>query len=261
MQLLESEWMFIDDIIYKFNSRKDFDEARLQFLESIRILIPCDSATFFLADKEKKGALCDPVLSDFPEEMSQEYIEIYMDVDYAKWLFSTSQGRSYKTSEWFPPGKREQEPYYKGYYEQCNIHYAALLTLSYNDEFIGIVCLYRNKSWDDFTEKDLFVLDIFKKHLALRTHAQKFSDPAAGEQYTHDMAVELDLIAGNFNLTPREKEITELLLHGMSNIEISGKLSISESTLRTHSANIYKKLHINRRAELLKVFGELYKSL
>lgn len=254
MQLLESEWMFIDDIIYKFNSQRNFDESRLQFLEDIRILIPCDSATFFLADKEKRNALCNPVLSDFSEDLAQEYIDLYMDIDYAKWLFSTSQGRAYKSSEWFPPGKREQEAYYKGYYEKCNIHYAAFLTLSYNDEFIGIICLYRDKNWDDFTERDLFILDIFKKHLALKTYFQKFSTPFTIGINDHNLtAVTIDSIMDKHHLTPREKEITKLLLSGIPNNEISDALSISESTLRTHSANIYRKLKINRRSELSRV--------
>ncbi|MCM2322125.1 MAG: LuxR C-terminal-related transcriptional regulator [Oligoflexia bacterium] len=45
-----------------------------------------------------------------------------------------------------------------------------------------------------------------------------------------------------FDLTPREKEIAELLVRGLSNREIMAQLFISKPTLKTHVNRIYKKL-------------------
>ncbi|MCM2279549.1 MAG: LuxR C-terminal-related transcriptional regulator [Oligoflexia bacterium] len=45
-----------------------------------------------------------------------------------------------------------------------------------------------------------------------------------------------------FELTPREKEIAELLVRGLSNREIMAQLFISKPTLKTHVNRIYKKL-------------------
>lgn len=54
-------------------------------------------------------------------------------------------------------------------------------------------------------------------------------------------------------LTPREGEVGELLIQGYSNKEIAKKLSISENTLKTHTRNIYSKLNVSNKRELLQI--------
>ncbi|MCX7820476.1 MAG: LuxR C-terminal-related transcriptional regulator [Brevinematales bacterium] len=56
-----------------------------------------------------------------------------------------------------------------------------------------------------------------------------------------------------YKITKREFEIIELTISGFSNIEISKKLSISERTVETHLNNIYNKLAISNRMELINV--------
>ena len=53
------------------------------------------------------------------------------------------------------------------------------------------------------------------------------------------------------NLTHREKEILELLTEGMTMDMISGKLEISSGTVDSHIKNIYKKLEVHNRAEVV----------
>ncbi|HWQ72029.1 MAG TPA: helix-turn-helix transcriptional regulator [Desulfitobacteriaceae bacterium] len=59
----------------------------------------------------------------------------------------------------------------------------------------------------------------------------------------------------NLNLTPREKEVTALLLHGFSAKQIAGELGISLNTANFHIKNLYKKLGIGGRLELFSRFG------
>lgn len=51
-------------------------------------------------------------------------------------------------------------------------------------------------------------------------------------------------------LTTREKEIAGLICAGLTSRAISGKLFISEATVKTHTSNIYKKLGIVNKMEL-----------
>jgi two-component system response regulator NreC len=53
-------------------------------------------------------------------------------------------------------------------------------------------------------------------------------------------------------LSPREKEILNLLAEGYSNKEIAEKLVISPSTVHTHTNNIMGKLELNSRHELIQ---------
>ncbi len=51
------------------------------------------------------------------------------------------------------------------------------------------------------------------------------------------------------NLTAREREILDLLAHGLKNAEIAGELHISEHTVKFHISSLYAKLGVNNRAE------------
>lgn len=55
--------------------------------------------------------------------------------------------------------------------------------------------------------------------------------------------VELD------ELTSREREVLELVVHGLSNKEISDRLSLSVESVRWHLKHIYQKLHVHSRTE------------
>jgi len=50
-------------------------------------------------------------------------------------------------------------------------------------------------------------------------------------------------------LTPREREILELVAKGYKNKRLADALAISESTVKAHLRSIYRKLHINSRLE------------
>lgn len=58
-----------------------------------------------------------------------------------------------------------------------------------------------------------------------------------------------------YGLTPREREVASLLLAARTRRQIAGELGLTESTVKTHTSNLYKKLGINSRVELFRLFG------
>lgn len=60
--------------------------------------------------------------------------------------------------------------------------------------------------------------------------------------------------AAKFALSPRERDVLELLVRGRNGPYIREALNISENTVKTHIRNIYGKLGINSRQELLSLF-------
>lgn len=56
-----------------------------------------------------------------------------------------------------------------------------------------------------------------------------------------------------FNLTQREQEILHLLVQGLSYKEIGDRLDISPNTAKKHVINIYEKLHVNSRAQVINI--------
>jgi len=68
-------------------------------------------------------------------------------------------------------------------------------------------------------------------------------------------------ISRNYDLSKREIQIIELILQGKSNKEISETLFISLNTVKNHIYNLYKKLRIKNRGQLMiLLFNEASKS-
>ena len=60
--------------------------------------------------------------------------------------------------------------------------------------------------------------------------------------------------ASRFKLSPREQEIFNLIVQGMSNTEIATVLYITESTVKFHAGNIFKKTSCTSRSTLIADF-------
>ena len=58
------------------------------------------------------------------------------------------------------------------------------------------------------------------------------------------------------NLTERESEIATLLMQGRTYRMISAELFLSENTVKTHIRNIYSKLHLRNKTELINMLME-----
>lgn len=57
----------------------------------------------------------------------------------------------------------------------------------------------------------------------------------------------------NFNLTDREIEIIKLIAEGQTYKSVAEKLFISDRTVNKHMENIYKKLNINSKIDIIKI--------
>ena len=93
---------------------------------------------------------------------------------------------------------------------------------------LGIITFFRSEEWGNFTEREIFILDIMKDHLSNMAEACMLKKAD-------------QMISENQNITPREKEIIDLIIKGYTNEEIAKELYISVSTTKKHVYNIFKK--------------------
>ena len=77
------------------------------------------------------------------------------------------------------------------------------------------------------------------------------SNSAGDDGETGALQKRLDYIAETHFLTEREREVMELAYHRMTNPEIAEKLCISKYTVKNHMHNIFEKLDISARADLI----------
>lgn len=70
-------------------------------------------------------------------------------------------------------------------------------------------------------------------------------------QQNDEVAQACDLLAVEYFLTAREKDVFLLLAQGRNRKAISEKLVLSENTIKTHASNIYSKLGVHNQQELI----------
>ena len=69
--------------------------------------------------------------------------------------------------------------------------------------------------------------------------------------------IEIDELCKQHQITPRERQVIELLIHGKSQKEISSLLHISRYTAKRHIENIYNKMHVHDRFELFSLIRKV----
>ena len=57
-------------------------------------------------------------------------------------------------------------------------------------------------------------------------------------------------------LTPREREILDLVAEGRTNMEIAERLCVSPGTVRRHLENVFRKLGVHTRTAAAAFVGE-----
>jgi len=61
----------------------------------------------------------------------------------------------------------------------------------------------------------------------------------------------------NLPISDREKELLTLLSKGLLYKEIASKLDITIGTVKQHIHNIYHKLHVSNKTEVLNLFNKI----
>lgn len=245
------EVMIINDIISKIYTIEPFDEMRIHILKELNDVIPYDSSSFYMASKTADHILTKPVGVGISMSELERYITEFEHKDYTKWIFLSAKNMVYRESDIFPDSVREKQDYYKNIYIQGHIYYSAQASISSNGMFQGVISIYRDRDKADFSDKELFMLEILLVHLENRINMElEKKNEGAIKSRAYVATYEY---MEKYGLTKREVEILGLLMAGLDNHVITDKLQISLNTLKKHSASIYKKLGISSRWELIKL--------
>ncbi len=90
------------------------------------------------------------------------------------------------------------------------------------------------------TELDVFIVTA-AEWAAQHDHPAAYADPA--------VRIEDDPP----RLTPREQDIVRLLMQGLSNRAIADRLVVAESTVKSYTRDIFRKLQVSSRHDVAKV--------
>ncbi len=244
--LTKNQLTLFNNLIYKIHTIKDLTEMRQVCLETLSLLINSDMSTFELAASDSYH-VADPVGLGTNEEEMQFYLDNVQDYDYGRWTYSASSGGVYRETDFMADSERVKTPYYKNFFKPSGVHYSMMLTIIRNQVFYGVLALFRSEDKSDFSDRDLFILSLLQDHLGYRLELEK---TGGNDSHLHQS---VESISVRYNLTKREKEITELLLQGSDQHDISDQLSITSNTLKKHISNIYKKTGVGSWRELFSL--------
>lgn len=114
---------------------------------------------------------------------------------------------------------------------------------------IGDLRIWRGADREDFTQRDAQIVDAIGPSLVnALIRARSIPDRIPSLRFAQ--------VALDIGFTAREAEVADLLVTGLTDDEICGKLGFSKPTLRSHIAAIFRKSGLNRRTQLAQFLAE-----
>ena len=242
------KFYILNHIIYNLYNFDNFEETKLQMLEDLAFVVPNCCASLFMTNPEDDSLLCDPLCHP-PNyvQMEKEYLK-ENERSFCRWITRRRYPFVVRASDLMDEEEYEAMAYYKHYFEPYGVYHMVYVTIAWENQTLGVLVLYRKKEEDDFDETDIFWLQILSEHLNLR-----FSKEARAKEKSGDNAPDEFQWIQSYNLTLRESEIVGQILRMKPNMIICEEMGISSNTLKKHLQNIYRKMGIKNKTELLTV--------
>lgn len=255
MKITEKQWKLINSMALRIHDTRDLDEMIREFLSVINILVPYDRASFYFADED--NPYNHPIGVNLSDEELKLYIDNFAEMDPYIPLMGLIQDNQepIRASDYAASVDLEKTEYYELAWKPKGIRYSMLLPMARQGVWIGSVNLFRHNDKEDFTDEELEISKILMEHLQIRLWRDKCSRNETGTLPDKSQDLRKQLI-GEYGLTDRECEVVIMNTRGMTDMEICESMAISKNTLKKHISNIYSKLEISSRVELLKITGK-----
>jgi ATP/maltotriose-dependent transcriptional regulator MalT len=100
-------------------------------------------------------------------------------------------------------------------------------------------------------------LELEQKNSEIQNYLKKIQElEQQMNDENHQQNINIDSKLKEFDLTKREKDVLRLIAEGYSNDDIAKKIFISKNTVKSHIKNIYLKLDVKNRIQVIKKLQE-----
>ena len=162
---------------------------------------------------------------------------------------------SYRLGE-LTPDSFKQSDYYINHYQQLGLNEEVGIFVDLPDGDYMVISMGRQDGYSSITRTERNVLtSTFPVIRSLvREFWQQHSDSILETDKNQNRLENAFLSFGKGLLTPREQEISSLILQGHSSKSVANELGISAGTVKVHRKNIYTRLNISTQSQLFSRF-------
>ena len=253
----KNTFLIINDLIYEMYGWKSLSDIKEDFFKRLKIIIPFHYASILLKEggEVEHITLGHPIC--FPETFlpaEEAYLSGSQESDYLLWNLYAKESKLLRASDILDEEKRLNSPLYVNCYRKFEVYDDMQLTIVAEGELLGLLTLYRTRADGAFSAENMFFLRALGMHF--NAVMQNLTAPHA-PLAPPDENMRLTKLQAACQLTARETEILARLNHFETNEEIADALGIRESTLQKHFQNLFRKLDVTSKWEVLRLFARL----
>lgn len=199
---------------------------------------------------------------EIPEKDIYAQIDQYLDGPYREDPFyqtSMHQPRAkiYRLSR-ITMGKLHESDYYRDYYAGIDTCDEAVYLAKLQAGNVINLSMMRKTNREPFSDEEYESLYVLAEPVSelLKSHTEH-SDFAATNLIQPGIDHQIDLAFRTFGssmLSPREKDVLELMLRGYGTDISAERLTIAVETVRRHRKSIYRKLDVSSQTDLFSLF-------
>ena len=249
MIMEKNKFLMINDLIYEIYLWKNISDIDESFFQRLKMIVPFEYASLFLHDEtaDNPFSLSKPVC--FPasfQEAELQYAQ-FAGEDDLLWILHGKESQLIRESAVLDEKHRLNSPLYRKCYRKYNIYDSLQCTIVFQQKFLGVLTLFRTRPNGTFVSDDMFYLSAIAIHLNPVLYRMIFEMSSGNSDRTSGLSC-----LSEYPLTARETEILKCLLNFQDNEEIAETLHIKETTLNKHLQNLFRKLEVRSRWELLR---------
>jgi DNA-binding CsgD family transcriptional regulator len=211
------------------------DPFGADLLEALRKLIPSDAVSYADYDPVRRYRRAHARIVGQWAPLTAEQARAFRRLLHGDPLAPAPHrlGVAVRISDALPRQAWQQHPLYQEVAHPGGVEHMLRLWLAIPSEILG--GLDFDRQGRDFSDRDQLVLQTLAPHLIrLRLRAELAA--VSPKKHVHG------------RLTPRERDVLDLVAAGMTNRNIAQALHIAPGTVRKHLDNVYAKLNVPNRA-------------
>lgn len=199
---------------------------------------------------------------EIPAPAVSSQVDTYLDGPYREDPFyqaSMNQPRSkfYRLSR-ITAGKLRESQYYRDYYAETGTVDEAIYLSRLRAGNVINLCMMRLPQQGEFSEQEYETLYLLAEPVSelIKSHSEH-DDFAVTHLIQPGINHQIDLAFRTFGaslLSPREKDVLELMLRGYGTDTSADRLGIALETVRRHRKSIYRKLDVSSQTDLFSLF-------